>query len=220
MGNASRYLSILENDMHSVVCATTDEHNHPVTRVMDIMLTDDHTFYFLTASGKEFYCQLMNHKYIALSGMTGGEGMDRAHATMNKKAISICGTVECIGTNRLKEIFEKNPYMADIYPTEISRQALVVFKMTEGRGEFFDLSTKPITRGSFAVGDSRNTEEGENREPYFISDKCIGCGKCLTVCPQNCIRHDEVPFKIDQKHCLHCGNCYVNCPVKAVVRRL
>lgn len=211
---------MLENEIHSVVCATTDEENRPVTRVIDIMLSDDSTFYFLTAKGKDFYRQLMKNKYIALTGMTGGEGMDREHATMHTKAVSIRGSIECIGTEKLKEIFAKNPYMAEIYPTERSRDALVVFKMTAGSGEFFDLSTKPITRESFVAGSSDSVgEEHRSYEPYFISRACTGCGKCLTVCPQSCIRHDAIPFRIDQRHCLHCGNCLVNCPAKAVVRR-
>ena len=220
MVTENRYLSMLENEIHSVVCATTDEENNPVTRVIDIMLTDENTFYFLTAKGKDFYRQLMNHRYIALTGMTGGEGMDRTQASMHKKAVSIRGSIACIGTEKLEEIFAKNPYMAEIYPTEKSREALVVFKMTEGYGEFFDLSTKPITRESFTVGNAiAAEEEHQSHEPYYISDACTGCGKCLTVCPQNCIYHDQIPFRIDQQHCLHCGNCYTDCPVSAVIRR-
>jgi uncharacterized pyridoxamine 5'-phosphate oxidase family protein/Pyruvate/2-oxoacid:ferredoxin oxidoreductase delta subunit len=220
MSAENRYLSMLENEIHSVVCSTTDEENKPVTRVIDVMLSDEKTFYFLTAKGKNFYRQLMKHKFIALTGMTGGEGMDRAHASMHTKAISIRGSVECIGKEKLEEIFAKNPYMAEIYPTEKSREALVVFRMAAGEGEFFDLSTKPITRESFIVGDSGPaSEKHQIREPYFISEACIGCGKCLAVCPQDCIRHDSVPFTIDQHHCLHCGNCLENCPAGAVVRR-
>ncbi|MBB5182155.1 4Fe-4S binding protein [Catenisphaera adipataccumulans] len=218
MDKTKQYLSILVNEMHSVVCATLDDQNRPATRVIDIMLTDGHTLYFLTAKGKDFYKQLITHPFIALTGMSGGEGMDRMHATMQKKSISIRGSVECIGTRKLKEIFEKNPYMAEIYPTEKSREALVVFKMTAGTGEFFDLSTKPITRESFSVGAFEKTEE-ESHVPYLISLACTGCGKCLTVCPQNCIRHESVPFKIDQAHCLHCGNCFTDCPAGAVIRR-
>lgn len=214
----NKYLSLLENEMHSVVCATTDETNKPVTRVIDIMLTDERTLYFLTAKGKDFYRQLMRSRYVALTGMTGGEGMDRAHATMHTKAISIRGSVACIGTEKREKIFEKNPYMAEIYPTIKSREALVVFKMTEGTGEFFDLSTKPITRESFSVGDPDQADDRLLRNPYFITEACTGCGTCLTVCPQSCIQNDVVPFRIDQRHCLHCGNCLEKCPAGAVVR--
>jgi uncharacterized pyridoxamine 5'-phosphate oxidase family protein/NAD-dependent dihydropyrimidine dehydrogenase PreA subunit len=219
MGAENQYLAMLENEIHSVVCATVDEDNKPVTRVIDIMLSDEKTFYFLTAKGKDFYRQLMNNKFIALTGMTGGEGLDRTQASIHTKAVSIRGTIDCIGTEKLNEIFAKNPYMAEIYPTGKSREALVVFKMTEGEGEFFDLSTKPITRESFVVGDTDYIDDHSVRAPYFITETCTGCGKCLTVCPQNCIQHDAIPFRIDQQHCLHCGNCLENCPVKAVVRR-
>ncbi len=218
METAEKYLSILANDIHSVVAATADEENHPVTRVIDIMLEDGDTFYFLTAEGKAFYDQLMQHGYLALTGMTGGEGMDKAHATMHTKAVSIRGKVECIGRQKLAEILEADPYMKEIYPTESSRKALTVFRMTEGSGEYFDLSTKPITRESFAIGKGSN-DVSQRQEPYFITDACIGCGRCVTVCPQNCIRHDSVPYRIEQSHCLHCGNCYTDCPVKAVIRR-
>lgn len=219
MGAANRYLAMLEKEIHSVVCATADEENKPVTRVIDIMLSDERTFYFLTAKGKNFYRQLMNHKFIALTGMTGGEGLDRTQASMHTKAVSIRGSVECIGAEKLEEIFIKNPYMAEIYPTEKSKEALVVFRMTEGKGEFFDLSTKPITSESFAVGDAEQIEDPGIRGLYCITKACTGCGKCLTVCPQNCIQQDGSSFKIDPQHCLHCGNCLVNCPVKAVIRR-
>lgn len=54
MDTAKKYLDMLVNDIHSVVIATTDDENRPVTRVIDIMLEDGRTFYFLTAKGKAF----------------------------------------------------------------------------------------------------------------------------------------------------------------------
>lgn len=46
----------------------------------------------------------------------------------------------------------ENPYMAEIYPQEESRTALEVFRVSEGTGEFFDLSVKPIFRDTFVLG--------------------------------------------------------------------
>ena len=77
----------------------------------------------------------------------------------------------------------------------------------------FDLSRKPIERASFTFGGVEKKTEG-----YFITDSCIGCGSCVAVCPQGCIRQDSIPFRIEQEHCLHCGNCMTACPVGAVVR--
>ena len=73
--------------IHSTVVATVDAEGHPVTRVIDMMLHDDNRLYFLTAKGKVFYEQLMEQKFIAISGMTGGEG------SMCKKAVSVRGKV-------------------------------------------------------------------------------------------------------------------------------
>ena len=140
------YLRILKDEIHSTVIATIDEKGRPVTRVIDIMLTDENSLYFITAKGKAFYSQLMTDPYVAISGMCGGEG------TMKKKAVSIRGKAVKIGSEKLKEVFRQNPYMAEIYPQEESRRALEVFQVAEGTGEFFDLSVKPIYRDTFVLG--------------------------------------------------------------------
>ncbi len=141
--------------------------------------------------------------------LTGIKGED----TMSCVAVSVRGKVKEMGADLLPKLFEKNLYMNEIYPTESSRQALTVFKLCEGRGEWFDLSKKPIERASFSFG---NIEE--KRDGYLITDNCIGCGSCFEVCPQGCIMTDDIPYVIEQEHCLHCGNCYSVCPAGAVIR--
>ena len=98
---AKKYLDILVNDIHSTVIAKIKD-NHPVTRVIDMMLYDDNGLYFLTGKGKEFYSQLMEQKYIALSSIK------------DKRSINLAGKVENIGYEKLDEIFEKSPYMKGI----------------------------------------------------------------------------------------------------------
>lgn len=67
-------LKILKEEIHSTVFATVDDNGLPQARVIDIMLVDDNSLYFITAKGKEFYRQLMDKEYVAISGMTGDEG--------------------------------------------------------------------------------------------------------------------------------------------------
>ena len=203
----SDYLRILKEEIHSAVFATVDEDGLPVTRVIDIMLADENSLYFITAKGKEFYRQLMNRRYVAVSGMTGGEG------SMQKKAVSVRGRVANMGKCLLDQVFAENPYMAEIYPTRESRRALVVFRLCEGWGEYFDLSAKPIIRRSFRLG--AGDGQAEPQEGYHITEDCDGCGLCLSQCPQNCIDGSRTPFKIQAEHCLHCGNCVEICPQKA-----
>ena len=201
------YLKILKDEIHSVVVATIDDNGLPQTRVIDIMLVDDNSVYFITAKGKEFYHQLMKQEYVSISGMSGGKG------SLNKKSISLRGKVKNIGQNLLDKVFEENPYMAQIYPQRESRSALEVFRLYEGQGEFFDLSTKPINRASFVIGNYQIKDSG-----YTINDKCKACGICISKCPTNCIKSGE-KYKIITSNCLHCGNCYEVCPYNAIDKK-
>ena len=199
-------LNLLQTDIHSTVFATLDAHGLPQTCVIDLMLADEQGLYFLTARGKSFYERLMAKPFVAVTGMKGSD-------TLSTLAVSLRGAVRNIGKERLTEIFEKNPYMAKIYPTEKSRDALEVFQIYQGEGEYFDLGQLPPYRKNFSFGGGAVRENG-----YRIdSPKCIGCQGCRSVCPSGCIR-DTVPRSIDADHCLHCGNCLRICPAGAVER--
>jgi uncharacterized pyridoxamine 5'-phosphate oxidase family protein len=111
------YLRILKDDMHSTVMATNDSEGRPVTRVIDIMLADDSTLYFLTARGKEFYDQLTEQRFVSVTGVCGGEGMDKREATLHMKAITIRGTVESIGSEKLTRYLRKTRTWLTFIPT-------------------------------------------------------------------------------------------------------
>ena len=201
------YLHYIARVIHTTIVATVDDEGLPVTAAIDMMDADENSLYFLTAKGKGFYDRLTKRKFLALTAMKGEE-------TMTSVAVSIRGKVRELGYEKIPELFEKNPYMHKIYPTEESMYALTVFQIYEGTGEWFDLSKKPIERASFTFGGAEKKQEG-----YYITDTCIGCGSCVSVCPQDCIVSDSVPYVIEQDHCLHCGNCMTACPVGAVERR-
>ncbi|MSS19973.1 4Fe-4S binding protein [Pseudoramibacter porci] len=204
---AKDYLDYIANEIHRTIVATVDDEGLPVTAAIDMMDSDEKGLYFLTAKGKGFYDRLKKRGFLALTAMKGED-------TMSSVAVSIRGKVRELGYNKIPELFEKNPYMRKIYPTEESMQALTVFQIYAGSGEWFDLSKKPIERDSFTFGGVEKKAEG-----YFITGTCIGCGSCAAVCPQNCIMTDSIPYVIEQAHCLHCGNCVTACPVGAVERR-
>ncbi len=206
MKASEKYFNFLVDEIHTAVVATVDDDNLPVTAAIDMMDCDGESLYFLTAKGKNFYDRLTKRRFLALTAIKGED-------TMSSIAISIRGKVRELGYGKIPELFEKNPYMHDIYPTKESMQALTVFQIYEGTGEWFDLSKKPIERDSFSFGASDTKTEG-----FFISNACICCGSCMEVCPQNCISDERMPFYIKQENCLHCGNCETVCPVDAVLK--
>ncbi len=204
---ANEILRELVETIHTTVVATVDEDGLPVTAAIDMMDADEEGLWFLTARGKSLYDRLTRQKYLALTGIRGED-------TMHSVAVSVRGRVREIGAAPLGRLFRKNPYMTEIYPTEQSREALTVFCLYEGSGEWFDLSKQPIERIAFTFGGAKEKPEG-----FFVTDDCIGCGSCADVCPQRCIRLDAGRAAIDESHCLHCGGCANACPVGAVVRR-
>lgn len=204
--NTTEFLKYLQNEIHTTVAATVDDNGLPVTCAIDMMDADDNGLYFLTAKGKGFYDRLKKRKYLALTGMKGED-------TMHCIAVSVCGRVRELESILLPHLFEKNPYMKEIYPTEESQKALTVFQLYEGSGEWFDLSKKPVERASFTFGGVEKKREG-----YFITSTCVGCRACEAVCPQNSIVFTKMQVTIRQENCLHCGNCMKVCPHNAIVR--
>ena len=204
---ADEYLTFIVEQIHSTVAATVDDEGLPVTCVIDIMYSDENSLYFLTAKGKNFYKRLKARGYIALSG-------SKAKDTMSCTAISVRGKVVETGSEMLPLLFEKNPYMNEIYPTQESTAALTVFRIYDGSGEWFDLSKKPVERAVFTFGNAKVNEGG-----YFVTEECIGCGRCFSACPQSCIEITDGHAVINPQNCLHCGNCMNVCPVGAVKTR-
>ena len=158
-------LKLVQSDIHSTIVATLDDEGLPVTCVIDMMLSDENSLYFLTARGKAFYRRLMEKPFVAITGLKG-------ETTMTSVSVNLRGDVRNIGKEKLPEIFRENPYMAEIYPTEAGREVLEVFQIYRGTGEVFDLSQKPIFRQSFAFGDAPMKEHG-----YFVDQtKCLAGG--------------------------------------------
>lgn len=184
-------------EIKDVAFATVDEYGKPQIRIIDIMLVESEKVYFCTARGKEFYKQLIASGEVAVTGMNSSYQMLR----LNGKARKLDNQKMWID-----RIFRENPSMNSVYPDD-SRYVLEPFCIDNGEAEFFDLSTKPIVRQSFAINSSTLKEKG-----YIITDDCISCGKCERLCPQKCIND----YKINQTHCLHCGLCYEQCPVGAI----
>jgi len=162
------YLKMLVEEMHSTTMATIGADGHPQTRVIDMMLWDKKGVYFLTAKGKAFYAQLMEQGYVAIS------------ATKDKKAVSLRGRIQNIHSEKLDEIFGKNPYMQKIYPGD-TRAALEVFRVYEVGNECIGCKL------CFSVCPQKCIDI--TRIPAVIDQhQCLHCGRCAETCPRGTIR--------------------------------
>jgi len=48
-------------------------------------------------------------------------------------------------------------------------------------------------------------------------DKCVGCGRCMEVCPHSVFSMEGGKAKIqDLDACMECGGCQRNCPANAL----
>ena len=116
------YLAYIVNEIHTAIVATVDDDGLPVTAAIDMMDSNENSLYFLTATGKGFYDRLKKRGFLALTALKGED-------TMRSVAVSVRGKVRELGPELLPRLFEKNPYMTEIYPTDASRKALTVFQV-------------------------------------------------------------------------------------------
>ncbi len=173
---------------------------------------DETGIYFSISKGMLFYEILKNKKYLSLTAANGKDIKDVVY-------INISGDVEEVNKSKRDLILKRNDYIKRIYPTEKSRMNLTIFKIVKGKGEWIDLRYNPIERYEFSFGGEKIEKKG-----YFITAKCLNCGRCREICPQGCIdveKFDDInQSTINHINCINCGNCAEICPVEAILKRI
>ena len=184
--------------------ATVDSDGAPQIRNISAIHYEPQALYFFTARGKDFCRELLEDGRVQILCYTKYKEMIR----LSGKAYAVADEEQIKWRER---IFEEQPYLSNVYPGD-TRDIGIIFCIDQGEVEYFNLGVKPIFRETYLLGNGIIKEKG-----YFITDSCIGCGRCAKNCPQTCIEKGA-PYVISQRHCLHCGSCYEKCPVKAVKR--
>ena len=188
----------------TLALATVDECGCPQIRCVSAVHYEPDAVYFFTARGKEMAQQLMRNGRLQTMVHTRFNEMIR----MSGVAVPVSAAEQRMW---IDAIFDEQPYLANVYPGE-TRSIGIVFKVTEIVLDYFNLGVKPIERGRYSLDDAPIYQKG-----FHITEDCIGCGTCLSVCPQGCITPGDV-YEIQQEHCLHCGACAEHCPVGAAER--
>ena len=184
--------------------ATVDEDGAPQVRNISAIHFEGTDIYFLTARGKAFARQLIRDGRVQISAYT------RFKETIRLSGIAI-QVPENEQIHWRNILYEEQPYLENVYPGE-SKNIDTIFAIKDYTIEYFCLSTRPIVREWYIVGNAILSPKG-----YRITKNCIGCGTCQTVCPQ-CAIDGGNPFVIRPNNCLQCGNSFEHCPVKAIER--
>ena len=186
--------------------ATVDKDGGPQIRNISAIHYEPDRMIFFTAKGKDFCEELLTDGRVQVVGYTRYKEMIRLSA----KAVPVPEEEQ---EKWIETIFAEQPYLSNVYPGDTRKLAGIVFEIKNAEIEYFNLGVNPIFRERYIIGAETFTQKG-----YIISEKCIGCGKCVKNCPQQCIEKGA-PYHIQQNHCLHCGNCFAVCPVKAVEKQ-
>lgn len=201
---------------------TVNEHNEPESRIAHLRAYDEDGIYFMTMHTKSFYSQLKQNGNLSICGLCADTKV--VHDEEGKPvfdagyAMRMTGKVREVPMEEIKAkqnpIFDFCIYDQEKYP------AMVVFCITEGRGDVFDYDFEKVTRenklerGYFSYNGGKINYKGLKID----QDKCISCGICKKKCSFLAITEENGRYDIDKNRCDECGDCFMNCPKKAISR--
>ena len=100
--------------------------------------------------------------------------------------------------------------------TEISGMVSTIQRFSLGDGP--GIRTTVFLKGCQLKCPWCHNPESISRTPelYFRASKCIGCGKCLEVCPVDGAVDFSSPERINREICIKCMKCAKSCPSGAL----
>lgn len=81
----------------------------------------------------------------------------------------------------------------------------------------FDVPALNHVKSNSGFSFGRFLKKSFRPQPVILLDKCIGCGKCVEVCPPKAaVISKDRNVTIDYKKCINCFCCHEFCPEKAI----
>lgn len=183
---------------------------------------DEEGIYFRTMKNKPFGRQLIETGKVTICGCTDtkilGYKEDGTPIFPPSYVFRLIGEVRRVPAEIIRKKAETNKNLVtavndmDKYPA-MKEGNFVIYK---GKGEIFDVDFEgqhrdhKLLRTRFSYGGTPYNQAGPR-----ITDRCIECGKCMTVCSFKAIQKGR-PYKVISERCDDCGNCILACPVNAI----
>lgn len=202
-------------------CCTfaTIDGDYPETRIAHFLAYDEEGLYFMTMTTKPFYKQLRQTGKVSVCGLAANSAVEKQYDGNLKfddgYFIRLTGDVREVSMEEIKE--KNNPDFAYCIEDHERYPAMTAFVIYRAKGEIFDYDFEKehrdhkLERERFSYGMFPFEEAG-----LTITENCIGCGKCQTVCTFDAVYKDEKQYRIDGNRCDECGDCYTHCPVQAI----
>lgn len=193
------------------------------SRIAHFFAWDEDGIYFRTMTVKPFYKQVKETGNITVCGMYPNTQV--MHDENNLPSFETGYSVRLTGDVReltMEEVEKKAEQNRDfnVAVYDIKKYpATRIFLIYRAKGEVYDFDyakehrDHKLERERFSYGGMEVESAG-----LTITDQCIGCGKCQSVCSFDAIVLGS-PYRIMGNRCDECGNCYVNCPVGAIISK-
>lgn len=200
--------------------ATLDDQGGVDSRIAHFVAWDSEGLYFTTMTGKPFYRQLKAGSALSACGEFTEMRCYNDEDNLPKFApgfmIRVSGHVRELTSEEIEAHAEVDPnFNVVVYDTGRYPET-TVFVLDRAWGELYDYDFNMVNRDHkiererFAWGEATFVDPG-----FHITDACIGCGSCMTVCTHKAIVAGS-PYRILGERCDECGNCHHVCPVGAI----
>ena len=191
------------------------------SRIAHFFAWDEDGIYFRTMTVKPFYKQVKETGNITVCGMYPNTQVMHDENNLPSfepgYSVRLTGDVRELTMEEVEKKAEQNrDFNVAVYDIK-KYPATRIFLIYRAKGEVYDFDyakehrDHKLERERFSYGGMEVESAG-----LTITDQCIGCGKCQSVCSFDAIVLGS-PYRIMGNRCDECGNCYVNCPVGAII---
>ena len=138
------FLDFIVDEIHNAVVSSVNSVGDPAAQVCDMLMVKDMKLYMTTSVKNPFFKCLINNPNIEVNGYKG-------NGTMDSCGFSLTATIKNINHQYLDEVFEKNPYLNEIYKDNLeqAKQELRILEITPHTGAYLDHRIDPIYHRTF-----------------------------------------------------------------------